>query len=47
VRTNAAFWNRRKPANGQPPNVFERPFGDEVCPTGMRTWGRRTAPRGF
>jgi len=43
----AAFWNRRKSANGQLANALERPSGDGECPTGMRAWGRRTAPRGF
>jgi len=42
-----AVWNRRKLANIQHSNVLERPSGDGECPTGMRAWGRRSAPRGF
>jgi len=30
-----------------PARANERPSGNGKCPTGMRAWGRRTAPRGL
>jgi len=47
ARMNATLWNRRKPTNSQSTRVIERPSGDGECPTGMRAWGRRPAPRGL
>jgi len=39
--------NRRKPAKVQSAKTNERPSGNGVFPTEMRTWGRRSAPRGL
>jgi len=35
------------PTKVDPARANERPSGNGKCPTGVRAWGRRTAPRGL